>query len=173
MRTEPAQAHIKNRVTGEPIYYKQILKLHYSDGTETFGCIHCDYTSTNLNSIRPHLNKHNRVRKPKPPRKQQPSPVVDDGVFDEVALEDIVAAIEYAQEARERESKLIARIEAMSERNAELRNECGAHKRRATNAVKKQRELEAEVASLRAQLVEYRNLAGALQRLKVTAERIS
>lgn len=60
----PARAPITNRKTGEPIYWEQIRELTLADGSTTFGCIHCDYTNINRNSLRPHLNAH-RVRKPK------------------------------------------------------------------------------------------------------------
>lgn len=58
--TEPAQdpKGWKDRRTGEPLRFRQILKLLLDDGREVYGCLHCDYTSPNINSVRPHLNKH-------------------------------------------------------------------------------------------------------------------
>ena len=57
---EPAQdpKGWKDRRTGEPLRFKQILRLLLEDGSETFGCIHCDYTNPSIYSVRPHLNKH-------------------------------------------------------------------------------------------------------------------
>lgn len=48
----------KDRRTGEPLKFRQVLRLLLEDGSETYGCIHCDYTNPNIYSIRPHLNKH-------------------------------------------------------------------------------------------------------------------
>lgn len=58
--TEPAAdpKGWKDRRTGEPLKFRQVLRLLLEDGTETYGCLHCDYTSRNIYSIRPHLNKH-------------------------------------------------------------------------------------------------------------------
>lgn len=55
---EPAVSNFKNQATGENLRYRQMLRLLLEDGSEVFGCLHCDYTSPNLNSVRPHLNKH-------------------------------------------------------------------------------------------------------------------
>jgi hypothetical protein len=42
------------------LYYRQIIGLQLSNGHRTYGCAHedCEYTNDNLNSMRPHLNKH-------------------------------------------------------------------------------------------------------------------
>jgi hypothetical protein len=55
---EPARSTWRNRKTGELLEYRQMLRLLLEDGSEVFGCLHCDYTHQNLNSVRPHLNKH-------------------------------------------------------------------------------------------------------------------
>jgi hypothetical protein len=43
-----------------PILWEQTRTLTLADGSTAYGCAHCDYTSRNVNSIRPHLRKHNR-----------------------------------------------------------------------------------------------------------------
>jgi hypothetical protein len=55
---ENARSSWKDRKTGEHLEYRQMLKLLLEDGREVYGCLHCDYTHPNLNSVRPHLNKH-------------------------------------------------------------------------------------------------------------------
>lgn len=55
--TEPAVSTWKDR-KGNPVQYRQMLRLLLADGTEVYGCLHCDYTHPNLNSVRPHLNAH-------------------------------------------------------------------------------------------------------------------
>lgn len=54
---EPAKSNWKGR-DGEPLEYRQMLRLLLDDGTELFGCLHCNYTHPSLHSVRPHLNKH-------------------------------------------------------------------------------------------------------------------
>jgi hypothetical protein len=54
---EPATAPMRTRA-GQPIRFTQIRHLLLEDGSEAFGCAHCDYASRNPLSIRPHLNKH-------------------------------------------------------------------------------------------------------------------
>lgn len=45
---------------GRPVKWRQVRELTLDDGTVVYGCAHCDYTSPNRLSIRPHLNRHNR-----------------------------------------------------------------------------------------------------------------
>jgi hypothetical protein len=45
---------------GNPILWEQTRTLTLADGSTAYGCGHCDYTSRNRNSIRPHLRKHNQ-----------------------------------------------------------------------------------------------------------------
>lgn len=52
--------YLYDRKTGEKVRWRQVRRLLLEDGTITYGCAHCDYTSDNLNSIRPHLGKHNK-----------------------------------------------------------------------------------------------------------------
>lgn len=59
---EPARSNWKGR-DGEHLQFRQILRLLLDDGSEVYGCLHCDYTHASPNSVRPHLNKH---RQPKP-----------------------------------------------------------------------------------------------------------
>jgi hypothetical protein len=61
--SEPAMSPL-SEVHGQAIHYKQILKLLLADGRELFGCAHCDYTSTSVQRVYPHLKKHS----PRPPR---------------------------------------------------------------------------------------------------------
>lgn len=41
-----------------PIRLKQVRELLLEDGSTAYGCLHCDYASRNMNSIRPHLRIH-------------------------------------------------------------------------------------------------------------------
>jgi len=66
---QPAPTNISHR-DGTPVLYRQIRLLLLEDGTETYGCLHCDYTGT-VNQVRPHLNAHRGVKTPKP---DMPSP---------------------------------------------------------------------------------------------------
>ncbi|MFI7087739.1 hypothetical protein ACIBUR_29595 [Streptomyces anulatus] len=43
---------------GVQVTFDQTRHLLLSDGSEMYGCKHCTYTSTNPNSIRPHLKVH-------------------------------------------------------------------------------------------------------------------
>lgn len=54
---EPTQAPM-NMADGRPIVWTQTRTLVLKDGSVVYGCQHCDYTSPNILSIRPHLNKH-------------------------------------------------------------------------------------------------------------------
>lgn len=60
----PATAPITTR-DGDPILFKQTMRLLLADGSEVFGCIHCDYTHASLSGVRPHLKVH---AGPKPPK---------------------------------------------------------------------------------------------------------
>lgn len=57
---EPARSPISR--PGVNVVFDQIRHLLLADGSEWYGCVHCDYVSQNPNSIRPHLKAH----KPKP-----------------------------------------------------------------------------------------------------------
>jgi hypothetical protein len=54
---EPTEAPLPSK-SGGPIYWTQTRTLLLADGSTVYGCAHCDYTSSNVNSIRPHLNRH-------------------------------------------------------------------------------------------------------------------
>lgn len=56
--TEPVPSNWRNKATGQPLQYRQIVKLLLEDGREVYGCVHCDYASPKLTSLRPHMNKH-------------------------------------------------------------------------------------------------------------------
>jgi hypothetical protein len=58
---EPTEAPMRDR-SGKPIVWQQTRTLLLADGSTTYGCVHCDYTSDNVRSIRPHLNKHRVTR---------------------------------------------------------------------------------------------------------------
>lgn len=58
---EPAEAPIRT-ADGQPVRFKQILKLLLEDGTEAYGCVHCDYTADSPHRVRPHLNRHKERR---------------------------------------------------------------------------------------------------------------
>jgi hypothetical protein len=55
----PTPSPIADRA-GNPILWEQTRTLTLADGSTAYGCHHCDYTSRNVNSIRPHLRKHNQ-----------------------------------------------------------------------------------------------------------------
>jgi hypothetical protein len=54
---EPTEAPMRDR-SGRPVVWQQTRTLLLEDGSTVYGCVHCDYTNENVNSIRPHLNKH-------------------------------------------------------------------------------------------------------------------
>ncbi|WP_019061562.1 hypothetical protein [Streptomyces prunicolor] len=67
---EPARSPISR--PGVNVVFDQIRHLLLADGSEWYGCLHCDYVSQNQNSIRPHLKAHKpkaapEVRKPHKP----------------------------------------------------------------------------------------------------------
>lgn len=62
----PTQSEINTR-DGKPILFTQTRTLVLADGSTVYGCQHCDYTSANMGSIRPHLSKHNRRKAAEPP----------------------------------------------------------------------------------------------------------
>lgn len=49
---------------GHHVVWRQTRTLTLDDGSTIYGCAHCDYVSTNVLSIRPHLAIH---RQPEPP----------------------------------------------------------------------------------------------------------
>lgn len=57
---EPTTAPIKS-FAGKPMVWTQTRTLLLADGRTVYGCQHCEYTSPNVLSIRPHLNKHRTV----------------------------------------------------------------------------------------------------------------
>jgi hypothetical protein len=54
---EPTEAPMRDR-SGKPVVWQQTRTLLLENGSTVYGCVHCDYTSENPRSIRPHLNKH-------------------------------------------------------------------------------------------------------------------
>lgn len=54
---EPTLSPISAR-NGVPVYWQQTRTLLLEDGTELYGCVHCDYTADSPNKVRPHFNKH-------------------------------------------------------------------------------------------------------------------
>lgn len=61
----PTPSPIADRA-GNPILWEQTRTLTLADGSTAYGCHHCDYTSRNRNSIRPHLRKHNQRTNSRP-----------------------------------------------------------------------------------------------------------
>jgi hypothetical protein len=59
--TERATSNITGH-DGQPIRFKQILRLLLEDGTVLYGCAHCDFTGPSPNNVRPHLNRHRRSK---------------------------------------------------------------------------------------------------------------
>lgn len=55
----PTPSPITDRA-GQPILWEQTRTLTLADGSTAYGCAHCDYARRNVNSIRPHLRKHNQ-----------------------------------------------------------------------------------------------------------------
>lgn len=62
---EPTVSPISDK-SGKTVVWNQIRTLTLADGREVYGCVHCDYTSANRNSIRPHLQKHVKRAKAMP-----------------------------------------------------------------------------------------------------------
>ncbi len=57
----PTQAPIRTK-DGSIIWWVQTRTLLLANGDVVFGCVHCDYTSLNANSVRPHLGKHRAAK---------------------------------------------------------------------------------------------------------------
>lgn len=58
---EPTPAPMRDNA-GTPVLWQQTRTLRLADGRTVYGCAHCEYTSANMRSIRPHLNKHRGER---------------------------------------------------------------------------------------------------------------
>lgn len=58
--SEPAVTSLPRREGEPPVYFKQIVKLRLEDGSELYGCVHCDFTAPGVGQVRPHLRKHKR-----------------------------------------------------------------------------------------------------------------
>lgn len=56
---------------GVPAMYRQIVGLVLENGHRTYGCLHCEYTNDNVNSVRPHLNRHGINGDGKTPKAQR------------------------------------------------------------------------------------------------------
>lgn len=80
---EPTEASMRDR-SGRPVVWQQTRTLLLADGRTVFGCAHCDYTSDNVRSIRPHLNKHRGAVQPER---------VDLGALGEVTLAEALARL--------------------------------------------------------------------------------
>lgn len=50
-----------------PIEWAQTRTLTLDDGTKLFGCVHCDFVSPRVGTIRPHLGKCPNKPRPAPP----------------------------------------------------------------------------------------------------------
>lgn len=59
---ETEAAHSPLSTPDKPVYFKRIVQLLLEDGNTTYGCVHCDYTSPQLGSVRAHLPSHNRAQ---------------------------------------------------------------------------------------------------------------
>jgi hypothetical protein len=49
-----------------PMYFRQIRRLLLADGSEVFGCVHCDFTADAAGRVRGHLAKHSPPGTPSP-----------------------------------------------------------------------------------------------------------
>jgi hypothetical protein len=59
VKDEPYRSpYAKDRRNGEGLLQPQTRVLTLENGHTVFGCQHCPYTSENVHSIRPHLNRH-------------------------------------------------------------------------------------------------------------------
>lgn len=56
---------------GVPAMYRQIIGLVLENGHRTYGCVHCEYVNDNVNSVRPHLNRHGIKGDGKTPKAQR------------------------------------------------------------------------------------------------------
>lgn len=73
--SEPATTNLAS--ADRPIYFKQVVKLLLEDGTEVYGCVHCDYTNEKKSSLRPHLGAHAQ-RKNKADQKSEVGRLAED-----------------------------------------------------------------------------------------------
>lgn len=91
---EPAETLIST--PERPVYFKQILRLLLDDGSEAYGCVHCDYTADSIHRVRPHLSKHNR-RAPE----TAPDPVAPEPIDPErLTLAEMLEAVQTGREQR-------------------------------------------------------------------------
>jgi hypothetical protein len=79
--------HIRDRA-GNPLVWHRTRTLTLADGTTTYGCSECDYTSDNMYSIRPHLSAHRTM--PRRPRRPVALPV-DPGAL---SLADLLSRVD-------------------------------------------------------------------------------
>lgn len=71
---EPTASPDLRDSAGGVIFWQRTRTLLLEDGSTVYGCSVCDYTSPNMRSIRPHLQKHSRrVRATDPPRSEDPA----------------------------------------------------------------------------------------------------
>ncbi|MFH0246186.1 hypothetical protein ACGRHY_28060 [Streptomyces sp. HK10] len=68
---QPARSGISR--PGVNVVLEQTRHLLLADGSEVYGCLHCNYTSENKHSIRPHLKKHKNRAEPRNPVKRRSS----------------------------------------------------------------------------------------------------
>lgn len=66
----PTRSGITDR-QGNPVMWEQTRTLLLENGHITYGCVHCDYTSDNPRSVRPHLNIHGKRGDGKTPAAQR------------------------------------------------------------------------------------------------------
>ncbi|WP_242890138.1 hypothetical protein [Actinomadura litoris] len=113
IHTEPAESPLSTSV--KPVFFKQIVKLLLEDGTEMFGCLHCDFTRTAPLPIRSHLKAHAaRYKKGDHPQKSAEMSLTD--LLARVAEMDKVTAErdEWKRRAREAERKLASLRQALA-----------------------------------------------------------
>ncbi|SDD86155.1 hypothetical protein [Actinokineospora iranica] len=110
----PTNAQMRDRA-GNPILWQQTRTLVLADGRTVYGCAHCDYTSNNVRSIRPHLNRH----------RADAAPRVDLGELGGLTLAEAVARLaehdRVAGERAEWKQRALAAERALSTLRAALR----------------------------------------------------
>lgn len=105
---------------GKPVHFKQVLHLLLEDDTETYGCLHCDYTAAGPGQVRAHLAVHTGRRlgaKPGPrPKKPVPADLTLSDLLERVRNLDRVTTErdEWKRRAKDAERKLAALRKALT-----------------------------------------------------------
>ncbi|AUI56757.1 hypothetical protein [Amycolatopsis sp. BJA-103] len=117
---EPTASGIVDR-GGKPVVWTQTRTLRLADGRTVYGCLHCDRTSTNPLSIRPHLSVHSS--RPRKTTKAAAARAVAD-----LPLGDLLARLAELDQLTADRDTWKARAQTAERKLATLRNALGGNK---------------------------------------------